>query len=66
MPSEAAYLKPSSVLLTDIQDYRQEQATSLSSAIDITTNAIRAAQKRYKAQYDTKCSHIEYHVGTGY
>ena len=66
MPTEAAYFQPLPVQLADLQDYRQELTMSLVSARDIAAKAIRAAQKRYKTQYDTKSIHVMYHVGTEY
>ena len=63
MPTEAAYLQPSPLQPTGIQEYCQELTMSLASARTTATKALRAAQKRYKAQYDTKSNHVEYHVG---
>ena len=63
MPSESAYLQPSPVQVTDTQDYRQELTMSLATAQDIAAKAIRAAQKKYKAQYDSKSTQVDYHVG---
>ena len=63
MPTEAAYFQPSPVQLADLQDYRQELTMSLVSARDTATKAIRATQKRYKTQYDTKSTHVMYYVG---
>ena len=62
MPTKATYLQPSPVQLVDIQDYHQELTMSLASARAIAAKAMRAAQKRYKVQYDTKSNHVEYHV----
>jgi len=35
----------------------------LASARNIATKAIQTAQRKYKAQYDTKSTHVTYHVG---
>ena len=63
MPSEAAYLMPSPLQCTNVQDYRQELTMSLVSARDLAAKAIQAAQKRYKTQYDRKSNEVTYHVG---
>jgi len=61
--TEAAYLHPSSIQLADVQDYRQELTLSLSAAREIAAKAIKAAQKRYKVQYDKKSNYVSYHLG---
>ena len=62
MPLESAYLQPSPVQVTVIQDYCLELTISLATARHIAAKAIRTAQK-YKAQYDSKSTQVNYHVG---
>ena len=50
-PTDAEFLNPTSLQLTDIQDYREELSLSLASTRDIAAKAVQAAQKRYKRQY---------------
>ena len=61
-PTEAAFLKPSSLQPGDTQDYREELSFSLSSAREIAAKAVQKAQQRYKASYDHKLKPITYHV----
>ena len=62
-PTDAEFLNPTSLQLTDIQDYREELSLSLASARDIAAKAVQAAQKRYKRQYDKKVQPVTYRVG---
>ena len=63
-PTDTEFLNPTSLQLTDIQDYREELSLSLASARDIAANlAVQAAQKRYKRQYDKKVKPVTYRVG---
>lgn len=59
-PTEAAVLPVDPVGPTDVTDYREELIVSLSSAREIAATNIRAAQRRYKQQYDKKASDVDY------
>ena len=61
--TDAEFLNPTSLQLTDIQDYREELSLSLASARDIIAKAVQAAQKRYKRQYDKTVKPVTYQVG---
>ena len=62
-PTEAALLPPSSLQVTDVQDYREELVLSLSSAWELAAKSIQTAQNKYKLQYDKKATPIDYRVG---
>ena len=62
-PSEAAYIPPSSLQLTDIEDYKDEITLVLSSARTEAAKSIQGAQQRYKKQYNRKANSIKYHTG---
>jgi len=62
-PSEAAYIPPSSLQLTDIEDYKDEVTLVLSSARTEAAKSIQQAQQRYKKQYDCKSNTNTYHKG---
>ena len=62
-PSEAAYIPPSSLQLTDIEDYKDEVTLVLSSARTEAAKSIQRAQQRYKKQYDRKSNTTKYHTG---
>ena len=51
-PTEAVLLPPEPMEYTDISDYQEELVLSLSSARELAALNIKAAQKRYKRQYD--------------
>ena len=59
-PPDAEFLNPTSLQLTDIQDYREELSLSLASPRDIAAKAVQAAQKRYKRQYNKKVKPVTY------
>ena len=61
--SEAAYTPPSSLQLTDIEDYKYEVTLVLSSARTEAAKSIQRAQQRYKQQYDRKSNSVKYHTG---
>ena len=63
MPTEAAFLPPSSVIPTDVDDYREELMLSLSSAREIVTQSIQKSQKQYKKHYDAKATSAKFKVG---
>ena len=46
-----------------IEDYREELMLSLSSARELAASNIRAAQRRYKSQYDKKSMPTGYKLG---
>ena len=62
-PTEAVLLPPESVDPTDVADYREELILSLSHARELAVSSIRAAQKRYKEQYDKKSRPVSYKLG---
>ena len=62
-PTDAEFLNPTVLQLTDVQDYREELSLSLASARDIAAKAVQAAQRRYKKQYDRKATPVTYRVG---
>jgi len=53
-PSESAPLPPSSLEPTDVTDYREELALSLSSARTLAASQIQKAQSKYKKCYYRK------------
>ncbi|KAL5496920.1 hypothetical protein EMCRGX_G013297 [Ephydatia muelleri] len=53
-PTVAAPLPTEQLGLTEISDYREELVVSLSSARELAVSSIKAAQLRYKQQYDRK------------
>ncbi|MCG8620907.1 MAG: hypothetical protein MJE68_02745, partial [Proteobacteria bacterium] len=62
-PTDAAFLPPSSVTPTDVDDYREELMLSLSSAREIATQSIQKSQKQYKKHYDAKATRTKFKVG---
>ena len=62
-PTEAALLPPEPMEYTDISDYQEELVLSLSSARELAALNIKAAQKRYKHQYDRHAALFKYQVG---
>ena len=62
-PTEAALLPSGTVDPTDVDDYREELILSLSSARELAVTNIRAAQRRYKEQYDRKSKPAAYKLG---
>ena len=53
-PSEAAYILPARMQLTDIEDYREEVTLLLSLARKNVAKSIQLAQQQYKKQYDRR------------
>ena len=62
-PTEAAFLPPSSVTPTDVDDYREELMLSLSSARNIATQSIQKSQQQYKKYYNNKATSTKFRVG---
>ena len=62
-PNDAEFLNPTTLQLTDVQDYREELSLSLASVREIAAKAVQAAQKRYKKHYDKKVNPATYRVG---
>ena len=62
-PTEAALLPPTEIEPTNVEKYREELITSLSSARELAAQSIRQAQKRYKGNYDKKAIHKDYRIG---
>jgi len=56
-------LSPSPLQPAETRDYREELSLSLWSGCQNVTKAIQAAQRRYKAQYDSKVTPTNYLVG---
>ena len=50
-PTEAEFMNPTGLQLTDAQDYHEESSLSLASVRDIAAKVVQAAQNRYKKQY---------------
>ena len=62
-PTDAAFLPPSSVTPTDVDDYREELMLSLSNAREIATQSIQKSQKQYKKHFDAKATPTKFKVG---
>ena len=62
-PTEAAYLNPSKVMPSTIENYKEKVMLSLSSARDLAVEAIKKSQNRYKHLYDCKPVQTDYCVG---
>ena len=62
-PTEAAFLKPSELLPSTAEHYREEVMLSLSSARQLAVESIRKAQKHYKECYDRRTKQVDYQVG---
>ena len=63
-PTEAALLPVSTkVTACSVEDYREELILTLSSAREAALDSIRAAQRRYKSQYDRRADDYQYRVG---
>ncbi len=61
-PTEAALLPPTELRATDVMEYREQLAVSLSSGREVAAEAIRQAQKKYKKAYDKTASQRQYRV----
>ena len=62
-PTEAALLPTEQLGITEISDYREELILSLSSARELAVSSIKAAQQRYKQQYDRKSRSVTFKLG---
>eukprot|EP00731_Ephydatia_muelleri_P011030 Em0005g1616a len=62
-PTEAALLPTEQLGLTEISDYREELILSLLSARELAVSSIKAAQQRYKQQYDRKSRPVTFKLG---
>ena len=47
----------------DLVDYREQLVMSLSSARKLAADSIRAAQRKYKDQYDKRARPVTFKVG---
>ena len=63
-PSQAAYLKPTDLYPTDVDDYRTEMKLAITSARKLAATKIQQAQK-YKAMYDKRvnCTEKSFQIG---
>lgn len=62
-PTEAAFLPPTPLQITEVEDYREQLTLSLSSARDLAAKSVQVAQKKYKKQYDKKSHPTTMKVG---
>lgn len=62
-PTEASLLPPQPMEAVDLSDYREELVLSLATARELAVQSIRAAQDRYKKQYDKRANAVEMRVG---
>jgi len=62
-PSDVKLLNPYPLHPADTQDYHEELSLSLQSGRQNAAHAIQAAQKHYKAQYDSKVTPTKYVIG---
>ena len=62
-PTEAAYLNPSVIKPSTMEDYKEKVMLSPSSARELTVEAIKKLQNHYKLQYDRKAVQTNYCVG---
>ena len=62
-PTEAAFLPPTVREVIDVSDYREKMTISLPSARELAVETIQEAQKKYKFQYDRKCTKRSFRVG---
>ena len=61
-PTEVAWLPPTAITPTEVQDYREELMLNLSSGREIAAEAIQSAQSKYKKNYDRKTDIKEYWI----
>ena len=61
--AEAALLPPQPAEGVDLADYREELVMSLATARDLAVQSIKAAQSRYKKQYDKRAGVVDMRVG---
>ena len=62
-PTKAALLLTESIEPAYLSDYREELIQSLSSARALDASNIRAAQRKYKRQYDKKARPVNFRLG---
>ena len=62
-PTEAAYLNPSKVVPSTVEDYKEKVMLSLSSARELAVEALKKSQERYKHFYDRKAVQTNYSIG---
>ena len=55
---------PTSLTVTDVDDYREELVFSLSTARWTAANLIKAAQSKYKKHYDVPDTPYQYRIGS--
>ena len=55
-PSEACFLPTTPTYSGDVDDYREELVLSLTSARELAVANLQNAQKRYKRNYDRRCT----------
>ena len=65
-PTEAAFLPPSQLQLTNVADYREELTMALSTARNTAAASIQKAQRRYKQQYDKDINPPQVQLGYWY
>jgi hypothetical protein len=62
-PSEASYLPNTPIEATELEDYREQLALSLTSARELAADTMRRSQQRYKNQYDWKVTNHQFRIG---
>ena len=62
-PTEATLLPPNAIEPASVSDYREHVILSLSTAREAAAEAIKKAQKKYKAYYDQKSAASHLKVG---
>ena len=62
-PTETAFLNPSKVTPSTVEDYKEKAMLSLSSARDLAVEVVKKSQDRYKRVYDRGAIQTEYCVG---
>lgn len=63
MPTKTVFLPISSVIPTDVDDYRQEPMLSLLTVPEIATQSIQKSHRRYKKHCDAKTTSDVFKVG---
>ena len=61
-PTEAAFLNPSKVTPSTVEDYKKKVMLSLSSAHDLAVKAVKKSQDQYKRLYDRGAIQTDYCV----
>ena len=57
--TEAAFMKPTDLIPSTVEDYQEEVMFSLSSAHELAIQSVQKAQNRYKKYYDRDTKQIE-------